>query len=148
MVASVVMAVLAKDVDPLGKQIFMAAAVRGMADETIFLGRRMDPDKGATFVNMAGVTEQVRGFCLDHCAGQRSVRIVAIAAFYFTFEDRVAGLFAHLGLCFPMAGKTDAQLVYGGAPGMNGVAGGALHIIGRVLPHRPIDEIAGFGMAL
>lgn len=66
-VRSVIMAILAEDVYPLDKEIFMAAAMRGMADETILLSGRMNPDKGAAFVDMAGIAEQVRGIGHDHC---------------------------------------------------------------------------------
>ena len=60
------MAILAEDVNPLGKKVFMPAAMRRMADEAILFRRRMYPDKGPAFIDMAGVAEQIRRFRDNH----------------------------------------------------------------------------------
>jgi hypothetical protein len=60
------MAILAENVNPFHKEIFMSAAVRRMADKTVLFRRRMYPDKRPAFIGMAGIAEQVRTFRLDH----------------------------------------------------------------------------------
>ena len=60
------MAILAEHGNPLGKKILMATAMRRMADETILLRRWMYPDKGTALIDMAGITEQIRGFRGNH----------------------------------------------------------------------------------
>lgn len=66
MVATVVMAVLAKMYHLFDQQRFMAAAVRGMADGAVLFYRWMLPDPGAAFVGMACVAQLVDAFRLDH----------------------------------------------------------------------------------
>jgi len=141
------MAILADNMNPFYEKIFMAATVRRMTNEAIFFSRRMNPDEWSTFIDMAGKTEQVRAFCIDHSAGQGAMDVMAIIAFYLSLKDRVTGLLAHLGLNIPVAFEADRQLIRFLIAGVHVVAGGTLDIVFLVLTDIPVDHIFLLGMA-
>jgi len=83
-------------------QLGVNTAVGFMAVHAVLLNRGMLPKKRSAFVGMTGVTEFVYRVCLDHALAQRTVRIMAAAAFEFPFYDRMMGPLINFSSCILM----------------------------------------------
>ena len=68
---------------------------------------------------------------------------MAVRAFYFSFEDRMAGLFAHLGFYIHVAVKADIRLLNRKALHMDGMAGSTCDVVCLVLANIPVHEFTG-----
>lgn len=97
---------------------------------------------------MALVTGVIDTVLYQHHVLSGAVGIVTIAAYDFTFANRMMGWLEALGTLFGMAGKADGGLTVTHQHrvflNMNGMAGGAGHLVIGVFAAGPMDGLAIF----
>ena len=132
-----VMAILTQTLHPFHEQARMAASMRRMTDHAVLFNGWMLPDKGAAFVGMALVTEQVVAFGIDHMGGKSAMGVVAIGTFDLAFDNGMMRDLVGIGTDIFVAAEADFRLFYRGAGLMDIMAGDTGDIVLLVRPHVP-----------
>lgn len=147
MMLPVIMTILAETGSSFDQQGFMAAAMRRVADGAVLCYRRMFPDPGTTLLGMAGITELINTFGLDHVFAQGAMGIMAIRTFDLALNDGMMRHLVGIGADILMTAETHLGLVYCRPGGMAVVAGSTGDIIFLVGAHIPQRQIGRGGMA-
>jgi len=85
----------------------MVTSMNFVTVQTVLLNRRMLKSIGAPLFSMAFVTEVIDRIGFYHSLPEPSMNLMAATAFYFSFIDRVMGLFVLLGSDIFVAGVTE-----------------------------------------
>jgi len=105
------MTVLAKVDLSLNQQRIVSAAMRGVADHTVLFNRCVLPDERAALVCVTLVAEQVVALCFHHVRSQGAVRVVAVGATHFAFDDRMMRDLVSVGTNILMTAKAGLGLI-------------------------------------
>ena len=132
-----IMTILTQTLYPFHQQACMAASMRRVTDHAVFFHWWMLPDKGAAFVGMALVTEQVVALGIDHVGGKGAMGVVAIRTFDLAFDNGVMRYLVGIGTDIFVAAEADFRLFYRGAGLMDIMAGDTGDIVLLVRPHVP-----------
>ena len=104
------MALLAQQMNASGQKLGIVRTMRRVTIHTIFAGRRMLPEKRATFFGMAAVTKIIDGMIREHLAPLATMRIVAgsTADLHVAMlgAEQMGGALRHSFPLFLVAGKT------------------------------------------
>ena len=142
-----IMTILTQTLYPFHQQACMAASMRRVTDHAVFFHWWMLPDKGAAFVGMALVTEQVVALGIDHVGGEGAMGVVAIGTFNLAFDNGMMRYLVGIGTDIFVAAEADFRLFDCGAGLMDIMAGDTGDIILLVRPHVPHGQIGRFVMA-
>lgn len=135
--AGPVVTVLAEIWNFFFEQVLMSTAVSRMADGAVLFYWQVFFDERTSFFRMTLVAELVGVFGPDHVVGQRAVGVMAIAAQYLSFNDRVVGTLVGVASDVSMTPEANGWLVNGASAFVNIVAGNTGNIIFFVHPHIP-----------